>query len=104
MAAIHRWKSLHSLESHWTAAIHHWKSPHSLESHWMTLNDDFAAVTDTVAELALLTIHFSTLTTSQIQKESYYSAGTVVAYLADPLFDGAITYNAPDDGSLLVSD
>jgi len=31
-------------------------------------------------------------------KENYFSAATVVAYTADPNFDGMITYNAPDDG------
>jgi hypothetical protein len=39
------------------------------------------------------------LTTKQIQKDNYYSAATVVAYLADPQFDGAITYDAADDGT-----
>jgi hypothetical protein len=32
-------------------------------------------------------------------KENYYSACTVVAYLADPLFNGRITYDALDDGT-----
>lgn len=39
------------------------------------------------------------LTTKQIQKDNYYSASTVVAYLADPKFDGMITYDAADDGT-----
>jgi len=39
------------------------------------------------------------LTGKQIQKENYYSAATLVAYLADPQFDGTITYDAPDNGS-----
>jgi glucose/arabinose dehydrogenase len=38
------------------------------------------------------------LTGKQIQKDNYYSAATVVAYLADPKFDGIITYDAEDDG------
>ena len=38
------------------------------------------------------------LTGNQIMKESYFSAATVVAYTADPNFDGTITYSAPDDG------
>jgi hypothetical protein len=38
------------------------------------------------------------LTGKQIQKDNYYSSATVVAHLADPLFNGAITYDAPDDG------
>jgi glucose/arabinose dehydrogenase len=39
------------------------------------------------------------LSGSQIQLENYYSAATIVAYLADPLFDGTITYDAPDNGT-----
>jgi len=39
------------------------------------------------------------LSGSQIQKENYYSAATLVAYLSDPLFNGTITYDAPDDGT-----
>ena len=39
------------------------------------------------------------LTTKQTQKDNYYSAATVVAYLADPQFDGVITYDASDDGT-----
>lgn len=39
------------------------------------------------------------LSGSQTQKENIYSAATVVAYLADPQFDGEITYDANDDGS-----
>jgi hypothetical protein len=39
------------------------------------------------------------LTTKQIQKENYYSAATVVAYLADPQFNGFITYDANDNGT-----
>jgi IPT/TIG domain/Glucose / Sorbosone dehydrogenase len=38
------------------------------------------------------------LTGKQIQKDNYYSSATVVASLADPLFNGAITYTAADDG------
>ena len=30
--------------------------------------------------------------------ENYFSAATVVAYLADPNFDGNIVYNAENDG------
>jgi glucose/arabinose dehydrogenase len=32
-------------------------------------------------------------------KDNYFSASTVVADLANPLFDGFIEYDAPDDGS-----
>ena len=32
-------------------------------------------------------------------KENYFSASTVVANLSNPLFDGFIEYDAPDDGS-----
>jgi hypothetical protein len=39
------------------------------------------------------------LTGDQIQKENYYSAATIVAYMGDPLFDGTITYDATDDGT-----
>lgn len=39
------------------------------------------------------------LTGKQVQKDNYYSASTVVAHLADPLFNGAITYDAADDGT-----
>jgi hypothetical protein len=38
------------------------------------------------------------LSGSQLQKESYYSAATLVAYVSDPAFDGHITYDADDDG------
>jgi IPT/TIG domain/Glucose / Sorbosone dehydrogenase len=38
------------------------------------------------------------LTGKQVQKDNYYSSATVVASLADPLFNGAITYTAADDG------
>ena len=38
------------------------------------------------------------LTGRQVQKDNYYSSATVVAYLADPKFNGAIRYDAPDDG------
>lgn len=38
------------------------------------------------------------LTSKQVQKDNYFSSATVVAHLADPLFNGAITYSAPDDG------
>ena len=38
------------------------------------------------------------LTGKQVQKDNYYSSATVVAHLADPMFDGAIRYDAPDDG------
>lgn len=38
------------------------------------------------------------LTGKQIQKENYFSAATVVAYAADPDFEGDIVYSAPDDG------
>jgi glucose/arabinose dehydrogenase len=34
-----------------------------------------------------------------VQKESYFSAATVVAYMANPSFDGYIEYDAIDDGS-----
>ena len=33
------------------------------------------------------------------QNDSYYSGATLVARLADPLFDGDITYDAPEGGS-----
>jgi Glucose / Sorbosone dehydrogenase/IPT/TIG domain len=33
-----------------------------------------------------------------VQKDNYFSSATVVAQLADPLFNGAITYTAEDDG------
>jgi glucose/arabinose dehydrogenase len=39
------------------------------------------------------------LTGKQIQKDNYYSASTVVAYLADPRFNGYITYDAADNGT-----
>lgn len=39
------------------------------------------------------------LTGKQTQKENYYSASTVVAHLWRPDFNGAITYDAPDDGT-----
>lgn len=39
------------------------------------------------------------MTSSQQQKENYYSAATLVAHLADPLFDGMLTYDATDDGT-----
>jgi glucose/arabinose dehydrogenase len=39
------------------------------------------------------------LTGKQIQKDNYYSASTVVANLADPLFNGYITYDAVDNGT-----
>ena len=39
------------------------------------------------------------LTGKQVQKDNYYSSSAVVAYLADPLFDGTITYDADDDGT-----
>jgi hypothetical protein len=39
------------------------------------------------------------LTGKQIQKENYFSAATLVAYLSDPMFNGAITYDAADNGS-----
>ena len=39
------------------------------------------------------------LTTKQTQKDSYYSSATVVAELSDPNFDGAIKYDAVDDGT-----
>jgi glucose/arabinose dehydrogenase len=32
-------------------------------------------------------------------KENYFSAATIEADLKNPLFDGFIEYNAPDDGS-----
>jgi glucose/arabinose dehydrogenase len=32
-------------------------------------------------------------------KENYFSASNVVAKISDPLFDGFIEYDAPDDGS-----
>ena len=38
------------------------------------------------------------LTGKQVQKDNYYSSATVVANLADPLFNGAITYDKGDDG------
>jgi len=38
------------------------------------------------------------LTGKQLQKENIFSAATLVAYLAKPDFDGAITYDADDDG------
>jgi len=38
------------------------------------------------------------LTGKQIQKESYYSAATLVANVGDSQFDGTITYDAADDG------
>lgn len=38
------------------------------------------------------------LTGKQIQKDNFFSSATVVAQLADPLFNGAITYTADDDG------
>lgn len=34
-----------------------------------------------------------------MQKENYYSAATLVAHLSRPTFNGAITYNALDDGT-----
>lgn len=39
------------------------------------------------------------LTGSQLQKENYFSAATLVAHMGDPLFDGRITYSAPDNGT-----
>jgi glucose/arabinose dehydrogenase len=39
------------------------------------------------------------LSGTQLQKESYYSAATLVAHLSRPSFNGAITYSAPDDGN-----
>lgn len=45
------------------------------------------------------------LTSQQIQEENYYSASTIVGNLADPSFDGAITYDAngtPNGGSMSV--
>jgi hypothetical protein len=36
-------------------------------------------------------------------KDSYFSAATIVANLADPLFDGFIEYDAPDDGAPINS-
>jgi len=38
------------------------------------------------------------LTGSQLQKENYFSAATVVAYLSDPNFNGNIQYDQDDDG------
>jgi len=38
-------------------------------------------------------------TGKQIQKDNYYSSSALVAHLADPLFDGTITYDAENDGS-----
>jgi glucose/arabinose dehydrogenase len=38
------------------------------------------------------------LSGSQLLKENYYSAATVVAELSDPLFDGYIAYDKEDDG------
>jgi len=38
------------------------------------------------------------LTGSQIMKENFFSAATVVAYMGRPNFDGNITYSALDDG------
>jgi glucose/arabinose dehydrogenase len=40
---------------------------------------------------------------SGIQKESYFSASTVVADLSNPSFNGNIQYDAPDDGSPINS-
>jgi glucose/arabinose dehydrogenase len=39
------------------------------------------------------------LSGSGIQKENYFSAGTTVANLASPTFDGFIEYDAIDDGN-----
>lgn len=39
------------------------------------------------------------LTGKQIQMENYYSAATLVAKMADPLFNGFITYDAVNDGA-----
>lgn len=39
------------------------------------------------------------LTGKQLQKENYYNAATLVANLADPSFNGAITYDALDNGT-----
>jgi large repetitive protein len=39
------------------------------------------------------------LSGSLLQKENYYSAATLVAYVKDPSFDGIITYDAEDDGA-----
>jgi IPT/TIG domain/Glucose / Sorbosone dehydrogenase len=33
------------------------------------------------------------------KKDNYYSSATLVAHLADPLFNGRITYDADDDGT-----
>lgn len=38
------------------------------------------------------------LSGSQLLKENYFSASTVVAELSDPLFDGIIVYDKDDDG------
>lgn len=39
------------------------------------------------------------LTGKQIQMENYFSAATLVANMADPLFDGFITYDEHNDGT-----
>jgi glucose/arabinose dehydrogenase len=36
---------------------------------------------------------------SQLQKENYFSAATLVAHIHDPSFNGTITYDALDDGA-----
>jgi glucose/arabinose dehydrogenase len=39
------------------------------------------------------------LSGSGLLKENYFSASTVIANLSNPIFDGYIEYDAPDDGS-----
>lgn len=39
------------------------------------------------------------ISASQLQKDNYYSAATLVAYIHEPGFNGTITYDAEDDGT-----
>jgi glucose/arabinose dehydrogenase len=39
------------------------------------------------------------ISSSQLQKENYYSAAVLVAYIHKPGFNGTITYDSDDDGT-----